>query len=382
MFKIVNAFSACQGTFSAGYLTHIIKEVLESKIASPIDVLSIPIADSVDGTLDAILRYSEGELVTCKIKDPLGRVIESTYGTIDSDNTAIIEMAKASGMALLKEEELNPFVASSYGTGELIKHALGLGVKRIVLGVGGSATVDGGSGMLQALGVRFIDSVGEEVKEIPERLNDVAKIDTSGLLKELKDVEFHVLCDVENVLIGRSGGVAVYSPQKGAQKEDLALLEERLVSFFSLLGFHSGLLKSRPYWGAAGGILPAVNYMNPRVQAFGGTAYIINMFNLEDELEAADVLICGEGRIDKQTYMGKAPYYVASLARNFNLHVYGLCGQLAISDRSSLYPFHEIFPLYNNDEDFRKEDKQEQIARLKETAGQLADQLIDQFFKP
>src|SRR5699024_8428366 len=122
---------------------------------------------------DAILSYSKGELVTCKVKDPLGRAIESAYGTIDNGNTAIIEMAKASGMALLREEELNPFAASSYGTGELIKHALGLGVKKIVLGVGGSATVDGGSGMLQALGVRFIDSAGEEVKEIPESLNDV-----------------------------------------------------------------------------------------------------------------------------------------------------------------------------------------------------------------
>src|SRR5699024_11320724 len=119
MFKIVNALSAFKGTFSAGYLTHLIQEVLESKIASPIDILSIPIADGGDGTLDAILNYSQGELVTCKIKDPLGRVIESTYGTIDSDNTAIIEMAKASGMTLLKEEELNPFVRSEEHTSEL-----------------------------------------------------------------------------------------------------------------------------------------------------------------------------------------------------------------------------------------------------------------------
>lgn len=213
-----------------------------------------PIADGGDGTGSLIIERCKGVIVTQQVHDPLGRKIDSRFGLIDNGKTAVIEMADASGLRLLKKEELNPMQTSSYGAGELINAALDKGAEKIIIGMGGSATVDGGCGILKALGIDFLDKDGKRLKAIPDELLKMVKIDDSGLDRRIYDTEIIILCDVNNKLLGPEGAAAVFGPQKGASPTDVKLLDSFLSIFATVskakLGTDMTAIKRG---GAAGG---------------------------------------------------------------------------------------------------------------------------------
>lgn len=287
-----------------------------------------PIADGGDGTGGLIVNKLGGEVVSMDVSDPLGRKVKSSFGLIDDGRTAVIEMAEASGIRLLKTEELNPLKASSSGTGELIKGALDRGVATIILTLGGSATVDGGAGILEALGVRFFNTEKKPLDARPESLVDLAEIDISGLDTRILECEFIVLCDVENQLTGRDGAAQVFGPQKGATAKDVLLLDSILSKLADLAESLTGKnMKTVQHGGAAGGTAAGLYaFLNARLDR--GAEFFLELTGFAEALAKADLLITGEGSIDEQTLSGKGPFTVASMAKARGIPVVGLAGKV------------------------------------------------------
>lgn len=287
-----------------------------------------PVGDGGDGTGDLLIKCLKGAIISAVVQDPLGRDITAGFGWIDSTSTAIIEMAQASGLRLLAAHERNPLQASSYGTGLLIKAALDRGAKKILLAVGGTATVDGGTGILAALGVRFLDANGEQLPLAPKYLGDLHRIDGSDLDPRLEDCELVILSDVRNRLLGEGGGVRVYGPQKGATETTLPLLEASL-SRFRQVALEKGLadMNALDRGGAAGGVVAGLcTFLHAR--AVDGTDYFLDCTNFEASLAKADLVITGEGSLDEQTLEGKAPYGVALRAQRRRIPVIGIAGRI------------------------------------------------------
>ncbi|HWK99512.1 MAG TPA: glycerate kinase, partial [Parapedobacter sp.] len=273
-----------------------------------------PIGDGGNGTCKLIIDRLRGESVQVQVADPLGRPITAAFGVVEGQ-TAVIEMADASGLHLLAPEELNPLHAQSYGTGQLINAALDSGVRKIVVGMGGSATVDGGSGMLRALGVRFLDGEGKEIKDLPVGLETLHTIDLSGLDKRLQQVEVTVLCDVDNPLLGEAGAAYVFGPQKGASAEQVVQLDSLLSRFASVIRTTTGEdISARPSGGVAGGASAGLLGLLGATLV-NGIDYFLNMTQFDDALSRSQLVITGEGSIDSQTLQGKGPYGVASRAK-------------------------------------------------------------------
>jgi len=287
-----------------------------------------PIGDGGDGTAELIMQKCEGEPITANAHDPLGRMMSASFGLIEKRQTAIIEMAAASGLRLLKPEELNPLRASSAGTGELMKHALDLGVKKIILAMGGSATVDGGTGILSALGLQFLEKNGEALHNLPASLSDLASINNSGLDERIHQTEIIILCDVDNRLLGEKGAAAVFGPQKGADKEAISKLESALEKFTAVVLHQKRInMAALKFGGTAGGAAAGLHaLLNARLE--NGIAYFLHLTGFEKALMKADVVITGEGRIDEQTLQGKGPMGVATMAKEKGKMVIGLAGQL------------------------------------------------------
>jgi glycerate kinase len=288
-----------------------------------------PIADGGDGTGSLIIERCKGETIKQVVTAPLGRKIDSGFGLINNGKTAVIEMADASGLRLLKKEELNPMVASSYGTGELINAALDKGVKRIIIAMGGSATVDGGCGILSALGIRFLDAVGNELKAIPKELSKMAQINVSNLDKRVFNCEVVILCDVDNKLLGSQGAAAVFGPQKGASARDVKLLDAFLAKFAAISKTQTGIdMAAIKHGGAAGGATAGLHtWLNAKLE--NGIEYFLELTGFDEALKHSDLLITGEGSIDRQTLQGKGPYGVAVKAKALNLPVVGLAGNVS-----------------------------------------------------
>ncbi|RZA01999.1 MAG: glycerate kinase [Sphingobacteriaceae bacterium] len=287
-----------------------------------------PIADGGDGTSELILHKCNGTLVNMTVNDPLGRPITASYGLIDYGTTAVIEMASASGLRLLKSHELNPMQASSYGTGQMLLNALDGGVDKIILAMGGSATVDGGCGILSALGVLFLDVDGNALKPIPASLVHLTTIDTSKLDVRVLNTEIVVICDVDNRLLGDKGAAAVFGPQKGASPDDVKQLETVLSRFneITLEQFGKNMAELK-YGGAAGGSTAGIHaFLN--AQLVNGIDYFLKLTNFEASLQKADIVITGEGSIDEQTLQGKGPFGVAKLAKQHNIKVIGVAGKV------------------------------------------------------
>lgn len=300
-----------------------------------------PVGDGGDGTGSLIIKALNGRIINAPVHDALGREIIATFGLIDDGRTAVIEMADASGMRLLKTDELNPLLASTAGTGELIMQALDKGVNKIIIGMGGSATVDGGAGILSALGIRFLNADGEPLNAIPAELTKLAKTDVSGLDKRLHSCEIIVLCDVDNKLLGDNGAAAVFGPQKGATAANVITLDAMLTQFAAVALQQTGKdMTSIKHSGTAGGAAAGLYaYLNAKLVS--GANNFLQLTGFDDALQNADIVITGEGSIDEQTLQGKAPAAVALFAKKRNLTVIGLAGNVPSEHNEALNKFFD-----------------------------------------
>jgi glycerate kinase len=307
---------------------------IESGIArSGLDaqVLIAPIADGGNGTLDAFLAGG-GERVTMTVDDPVGRPVEAAYGLLPDGETAVVEMALASGLELLERWQLNPMIASTYGTGQLMKAALEAGAKRIIIGMGGSATVDGGAGCLQALGVHLFDAYGQEVPRGGGGLEQIFVIDAQGLDPRWKQVEILIASDVTNPTLGDQGAAAVFGPQKGATPQQVQKLEANLTHFFTLVNSQLGVDVRHVEGGGAAGAFSAglMAFLNGRIVS--GIDLILQHSDFADALQEADLVITGEGQMDGQTIYGKGPMGVARMAQQHGVPTIAIVGGLNVRD--------------------------------------------------
>jgi glycerate 2-kinase len=308
-----------------------------------------PIGDGGDGTGSLIIQKLKGKTVSCEVKDPLGRKIASSFGLIDEGRTAVIEMADASGLRLLSADELNPLKASSYGTGELMKAALENGVKKIILCIGGSATVDGGCGILSALGVKFLNETGNEIMPSPENLLELASIDASGLDKRIYDCELIILSDVQNKLLGQEGASAVFGPQKGANENDVVKLEMALEKFANITMKQKGKdITIIPSGGAAGGVAAGLyGWLNAKL--VNGINYFLDLTDFDNSLQKASLVITGEGSIDMQTLNGKGPFGVAERAKQKGIPVIGVAGKVPLEMNETMRQFFDVLLAVGNE---------------------------------
>ena len=303
-----------------------------------------PLADGGEGTLDAIVSARGGRIKTARVSDPLGRMINAEYGIIDSTGTAIIEMARAAGLPLLNESERNPLYTTTYGVGELILNAIGEGCRNFIIGIGGSATNDGGVGMLSALGIKFLDENGKDISRGAIGLKSLSKISLEGMANELAECRFTVACDVKNPLCGENGASAVYGPQKGADEKTVVKMDKYLSHFADLTKKilpHSD--KNAEGAGAAGGLgFAFMSYLGATLSS--GIDIVIKETDLENHIKDSDFVITGEGRIDSQSAMGKAPTGVARLAKKYGLPVIAIGG--GIKDDAVLCHEHGIDAIF------------------------------------
>ena len=318
--------------------------IMEGLMSSKLDCTCecFPIGDGGDGTGELIIKKCAGKLVNAEVHDPLGRKINASFGLIDEGRTAVIEMADASGIRLLQPAELNPLLATSFGTGEQIKIALDNGARKIIVGMGGSATVDGATGILKALGIRFLDSNGKELTNIPSSLTELASVDVSGLDERIKEAEVIVLCDVDNLLLGEQGAAAMFGPQKGASPADVQKLDTALSQFSKVALLHTGKdMSGIKYGGTAGGAAAGL-YAFLNAQLVNGIEHFLELTAFDKSLEKAELVITGEGAIDEQTLQGKGPFGVAYKAKQKGLPVIGLAGKVPLERNERLQKYFDM----------------------------------------
>lgn len=323
--KIVIASDSFKGSMTASQIGETIKKGL-LKYSEDFEVYNIPMADGGEGTVDSLVASTGGHLEHSKVYDPLMREIDGYYGILGDGETAVIEMAVASGLPLLKREEYNPLITNTFGTGQLIKDALDHGCRNFLIGIGGSATNDGGMGMLRALGVKFYDSDHQELTGGGADLLKLKSIDVKDLDKRILESKFEVASDVQNPLCGKDGASFVYGAQKGATKEMIELLDSALNNYADcILTDLNKDIKNVKGAGAAGGLGAAlIAFLNADLKK--GIDIVIELSHLEDEIKDANLVITGEGNIDSQTRFGKTPYGVAKLSKKYNIPVLAICG--------------------------------------------------------
>lgn len=310
------------------------------------DIHLSPIADGGNGTLDAFLAGG-GQRISIPVEDPLGRPVEAAYGLLDNGQTAVIEMALASGLELIHAPwKLNPMAATTYGTGQLMQAALKAGVKRMIIGMGGSATVDGGAGALQALGVAFTDAYGIPVARGGGNLDKIFLVDPQGLDARWKQVEVLIASDVDNPALGEQGAAAMFGPQKGATPEQVQKLEANLRHFFTVIKDQLGIDVREVRGGGAAGAFSAglMAFLNARIES--GIDLLLAYSGLAEWLPEADLVITGEGKIDEQTLHGKGPIGVARLARQHGVPTIAITGSLGLDDeRLHEAGIQAVFPI-------------------------------------
>ena len=325
--KIIIAPDSFKGNMSAPAVCSAIEEGI-LRADKKAKTFRIPLADGGEGTARAVTEAAGGEFVPVMVRGPLGKKVKTEFGLIEKGRTAVLDMASASGLPLLKTEELNPMKTSSYGTGELIKAALGSGAKELIIGIGGSATNDGGIGMLSALGFRILDGQGKPVGEGGEALSRIASVDSSGADKRLKNVSIKVACDVTNPLLGPNGASAVFGPQKGATPEMVKILDAGLGKL-GAAWIKAGLAKDveQSGDGAAGGVGAALRIcMGAKMES--GAMLVMRHAGFFSRLKGADLVITGEGMTDGQTTGGKLCSVVARESRRAGVPVALLSGGL------------------------------------------------------
>ncbi|MBN4082751.1 glycerate kinase [bacterium AH-315-A23] len=327
--KIILAPDKFKGSLTGIEFCNAVEEGLKL-ILPKVEISKLPLADGGDGTIEILDYHLKGKRITINVKDPLFKTIEASYLYIESKNTAFIEMAEASGMKLLPTEKQNCFLTTTFGTGEIIQHAIYKGAKTIVLGIGGSATNDCGIGMATALGYKFIDKKGNEVIPIGKNLSKIDKIDFSNVNKRLKTVTFKVACDVTNPLHGKEGAAYVYGLQKGASIEEVTLLNKGLEHFSNVLLEHFNIdVQEIRGAGAAGGMgAGALVFLDANL--LPGIELVKEIIDFDKKIKDADWIITGEGKLDSQTLSGKTIQGVLKSAKTHNIQVAVLCGSISL----------------------------------------------------
>lgn len=335
-----------------------------------------PVGDGGDGTGKILASHLKAKERIYKTVDPFGRSITApVYYT--SDQTAIIELSDASGLKLLQPREYDPLRANTFGTGMLIKKALDKKVKRILLAIGGSATIDGGAGILNALGIRFLDCEGTEIKKLPQDLTRLQNIDLSGIDTRLQPIELVILCDVKNKLLGPKGAAKIFGPQKGATAENISTLETALRRLDKIVYQASGIkTSSLPFSGAAGGVAASLAALC-NAKAVNGTDFVLDMIRLNDQLQGADIVITGEGSLDAQTMKGKAPWGVATRAREAGVKTVGVGGHIDTSNKKLCRYFDLLIPVSPSNISLEKaiRDTRSNLVKAGKKTGQLIKQI-------
>ncbi len=323
--KIVVAPQSFKGSLDAPDVAACIARGIR-QVFPAAEITVLPVADGGEGTVRALVQASNGRIVSARVMGPLERPVNANWGLLGDDSTGVIEMAAASGLPLIRRDERNPMRTTTYGTGELIRHALNHGIRRLIIGIGGSATNDGGTGMARALGVRFLDAEGRELPLGGGALRRLAKIDVSDLDARIKDVEVEVASDVNNPLCGPNGASAVYGPQKGADHHMVQDLDVGMRRYGELLGRDLGKhVADIPGAGAAGGLgAGLMAFLDARMQS--GVEIIFEALQLDQHLGRADLVFTGEGRMDRQDLYGKAPLAVGQRAHRLGVPCIAVVG--------------------------------------------------------
>ena len=319
--RVLVAIDSFKGSLSSYEAGKAVKEGIKNLCD---EVIVKPIADGGEGSVEALADALGGTFIDAIVQNPLGEKIPARYAI--AGDLGILEMASASGLTLIEKERRNPMKTSTYGFGQMILHAIHKGARKFIVGIGGSATNDAGTGMLSALGYEFYDEFGNLLEGKGENLIKITKISEKNVMPELKECEFLIACDVDNPLFGKNGAAYVYGPQKGADETMVKELDMGLISFASATSEHF----SSEFWnfkgaGAAGGLgFGFVSYLNAKLKP--GIDIITEEIRLEDEIKKADLVITGEGRLDFQSSMGKTPTGVAKIAKKYNKPVIAIAG--------------------------------------------------------
>ncbi len=326
--KIIIAPQSFKGSLTAKEATNIILDSAKSVFPNA-ELVGLPIADGGDGTLETIIDATNGELINSNVKGPDNKIVEASWGLFNSEKnekTAIIEMARASGLAMLDPNNLDPFNSTTFGTGELIINAVKNGAKKIILGIGGSATNDCGIGVAKAVGIKFLDSKKNEIDNNVANFSKIHEINLNNFNPELKNIKFEVACDVTNTLCGIEGASYIYGPQKGASIDDIKILDKNLLHIGNLIEKELNLnVLNLKGGGAAGGLGAGM------VAFFGATLrpgvdIIFDTLNVEEKIKDADLIITGEGQFDISSTYNKAPTAIAKLGKKYNIPAIGISG--------------------------------------------------------
>lgn len=325
--KVVIAIDSFKGSLSSMEAGLAAKEGILR--ACEAQVVVKPLADGGEGTTESLIEGLGGDFVTVEVVGPLGERTTAKYGIMKDGLTAVMEMAEASGIILVRRENLNPWKATTYGVGQMIIDAVKRGCRKFIIGIGGSATTDGGVGMLQALGYEFLDGNGRAIGYGIGELDQIAAINTEHRLPELEDCQFQIACDVRNPLCGENGAVYVFGPQKGVKEEEKAVLDQKMQHYAEKTAclFREDHRQAEGA-GAAGGLGFAFLSYFPHVELKPGIDIVLKAIHLEQELADSDIVLTGEGRLDGQTAMGKVPVGVAHLAKKYGNKVIAFAGSV------------------------------------------------------
>jgi len=370
--KIVVAPDSFKGSLTAIEVSDAIEKGIR-EVFPEAEIIKIPMADGGDGTVQCLVNATGGKILEEKVIGPLGNEVWAFYGILGDRKTAIVEMAAASGLTLVPENKRDPLITTTYGTGQLIKAALNQGCRKMIIGIGGSATNDGGAGMVQALGTKLLDKDGEEIGFGGGELKKIVKIDISCIDKRLSDIKVLVASDVNNPLCGPQGASRIYGPQKGATPEIIEELDESLAYFAELIkrDLHKDI-KDIPGAGAAGGLgASLIAFLNAELRP--GIEIMIEAVKLEQAIKDADLVITGEGKIDSQTIYGKAPIGVAKIAKKHNIPVVAVA---AIIEEDS-----RIFQSYGIDTLIKVSEPPMRLSEIKTKKIWLIKKSIKQFLR-
>ena len=371
--RVVVAMDSFKGSLSSMEAGNAVREgVLRACPSAEVETLSL--ADGGEGTAEALLCSMNGVWEACLVHDPLGRIIEARYGAVPSENLAVMEMAQASGLVLLTEQERDPMKTTTFGLGEMISHAIGKGYRNFLIGIGGSATNDGGVGMLRALGYEFLNENGKPIPNGALGLRELSEIRTEGKNPMLSQCRFSIACDVKNPLCGENGCSRIFAPQKGATPESIPLMDAWLAHYAALTErtLHNHFADAEGS-GAAGGLgFAFVSYLNAVLCK--GAPLVMEITRLEEKIKSADILITGEGRFDHQSYMGKGPFEAARLAKAHGKTVLVLAGSVSHTESIGVSGIDAVFPIVSGPCSLAQ-------AMEKETARQNLIRTAEQIFR-
>lgn len=345
--KIVIAVDSFKGCLSSSSIANAVEEGIQNTLPG-CEMIKVPIADGGEGTVDALVDATQGKIITIPVHNPLMQPIQASYGMTGDGQTAIIEMSAASGLDLIPLRPGNVMDTTTYGTGEMIADAIERGCRNFIIGVGGSATNDAGTGMMQALGVRFTDEMGNEVEKGGKSLSSIRHIDTQNQLSELQDCTFHIATDVTNPFYGPQGAACIFGPQKGGNEEQIKALDKGMKHLAELIFETTGKeIGHLPGAGAGGGMGGGcVAFLQANISP--GIELIMDYLHFDEIIRGAGLVITGEGKMDRQTLFGKVPVGIARAAASQQIPIIAITGQLDITADKELREagLSAIFPIH------------------------------------